>query len=892
MQQTPDGEDIEGPREKSLFRSEYGRTAERRFQFAMSAILTKSNKVNNTVTSKEHISSETVSNKTFMRGLKKLARGHGNILVTSFPQPAKQGTWSARVPRKEDLDERDNENFYVTISAFSGNRRRKTDFNAMVAIMVDDVGTKVPFENIPIPPTYWIETSPGNFQAWYFLKEPITDRPHAESIQIAMVAQGIATDGTDPGMKGATRFGRGPTGWNNKESLDEPHQVKGYKDIRGCNYYTAEQIVEEFKLDLAAVASPHTGSIEGDIDQLDILTAQNDPIYKMLDSLGLIKYIQGHKIEITCPWVDDHTGGVDNGAALLILPGGGLGFKCHHGHDEHKTLKDVHDWLYENCPEEYDEYYPPKTFKDSTEQDNELEEPIENRLQALIDEGASDSEIAIAIPRLAKEYGLNDYAVKQIIQSLQKEAEKRETREQVNVSELIEDENQKLDLNQVFPRALASAIATKCESDRLDPIRPTQSLIPCLASQLGSRVCIVLKPAVHKDEEWREYALISCIDIGNPSENKSQTNRTIAAPLTAQQNEQYNEYLKDKELYEECCRIARREGNELQPEPKRPPKLFVTGGTSEGIMKRISELPPRSGMLYICDELAGLLAGADQYKNGKGNFKNILLTAMTSPLKGTEERSSTDNGEIVFKDHTLCIAGSIQLSRIKHLFDPQYDESGLGSRFLCAYPDLPENFAIWSETLVNIFNELDGLTRYLQEQGDPESEPIRCKMNRAAQKRFIKRYEAFRRIQKDNRENNPGLAAFIGKCPGHLARLILVSHWIACYYKEEDPGEVTLVSFNRGVYLLDYYISQFRLLQIHVSGGDENYSKLHLYILKQLKNGSTECTDEKIRKAYNQAKKWPGKFSIDEVRQALKDLAANGEGILLSEGKNTTLRKA
>ena len=92
--------------------------------------------------------------------------------------------------------------------------------------------------------------------------------------------------------------------------------------------------------------------------------------------------------------------------------------------------------------------------------------------------------------------------------------------------------------------------------------------------------------------------------------------------------------------------------------------------------------------------------------------------------------------------------------------------------------------------------------------------------------------------------------------------------------------------------MLDYYSSQFRLLQIHVSGGDENYSKLHLYILKQLKNGSTECTDEKIRKAYNQAKKWPGKFSIDEVRQALKDLAANGEGILLSEGKNTTLRKA
>ena len=257
-------------------------------------------------------------------------------------------------------------------------------------------------------------------------------------------------------------------------------------------------------------------------------------------------------------------------------------------------------------------------------------------------------------------------------------------------------------------------------------------------------------------------------------------------------------------------------------------------GTAEGIMKRISELPPRSGMLYVCDELAGLLAGADQYKNGKGNFKNTLLTAMTSPMTGTEERSNSDNGEIIFKDHTLCISGSIQLSRIKHLFDPQHDESGLGSRFLCAYPDLPDDFATWSETQVNIFGELDGLIRYLQEQGDPEADPIRCIMNRVTQKRFIKRYEAFRRIQKNNRDNNPGLAAFIGKCSGHLGRLILLQHWIACYYEEEQLGEITLVAFNRAVHLLNYYIGQFRLLQVQI-GGPTDLSKTQLYIFNRLK---------------------------------------------------------
>ncbi|MEM1256749.1 MAG: DUF3987 domain-containing protein [Cyanobacteria bacterium P01_H01_bin.21] len=524
--------------------------------------------------------------------------------------------------------------------------------------------------------------------------------------------------------------------------------------------------------------------------------------------------------------------------------------------------------------------FPPKTVK------KDLDDPtLEDAINELLDRGPSQSEIELTVPDLADEYATGTYDIRRIIQTIQKEQDAIEALETVDIDALANAAETQLSLDKAFPKQLARAISTKCNSDRLDPIRPVQSVLPVFASQLGSRVCIVIKPAAHKAEEWREYPLVSCIDIGNPSENKSQCNRTMTSPLSEQQKELHREYLKERDLYNECCRIARRQGNELPPEPKKPPKLFVTKGTAEGIMKRISELPPRSGMLYICDELAGLLAGADQYKNGKGNFKNTLLTTMTSPMTGTEERSNSDNGEIVFNDHTLSISGSIQLSRIKHLFDPQYDESGLGSRFLCAYPDLPEDFAIWSETKVNIFNELDGLIRYLQDQGDPDSEPVRCTMNRAARRRFIKRYEAFRRTQQENRENNPGLAAFIGKCPGHLGRLILVSHWIACYYKEEDPGEITLVSFNRGAYLLDYYISQFRLLQIHVSGGDENYGKLHLYILEQLKR-KPEVTDQLIRKRFNRGKKQGSKTSEYEVRQAFKVLADNGVGTLSTDGKS------
>ena len=153
----------------------------------------------------------------------------------------------------------------------------------------------------------------------------------------------------------------------------------------------------------------------------------------------------------------------------------------------------------------------------------------------------------------------------------------------------------------------------------------------------------------------------------------------------------------------------------------------------------------------------------------------------------------------------------------------------------------------------------------------------------------INLYESFRRIQIESERSNPGLYAFIGKCAGHLGRLTLLCHWIACYYKQEKPGKVTLRSFNRGLYLLNYYIGQFRILQIQVSGGDENYGKLHLYILEQLKRKS-EVTDRGIRKRFNEAKKRQGTVTVYDVRQAFKDLAANDVGVLVNDGRG--LKKA
>ena len=48
-------------------------------------------------------------------------------------------------------------------------RRQKARFHALHAVMLDDIGTKVAMERLTLPPSWLLETSPGNHQAGYLL---------------------------------------------------------------------------------------------------------------------------------------------------------------------------------------------------------------------------------------------------------------------------------------------------------------------------------------------------------------------------------------------------------------------------------------------------------------------------------------------------------------------------------------------------------------------------------------------------------------------------------------------------------------------------------------------------------------------------------------------------
>ena len=246
--------------------------------------------------------------------------------------------------------------------------RRKENWKALTAIMIDDLGNgagavdakgrpKTRFtepEELPLEPSWLIETSPGCYQAWYLLNTPETDFAIAHRFIEDLIAHGVvAKDETDRdkggGMAGLTRYGRLPIGINNKRGQN--WQVRILDDT--FKRYTLEELAEAFGLPdprrpIEAKRAGHAVPIT--------TSAQIAPRFRIipqvLGALGLFQSRQAKPSgwhDIYCPWAHEHGHAGDTGAAYklpsLTQDGSPVGaFTCHHSACNGRRITDLADF--------------------------------------------------------------------------------------------------------------------------------------------------------------------------------------------------------------------------------------------------------------------------------------------------------------------------------------------------------------------------------------------------------------------------------------------------------------------------------------------------------------------------------------------------------------------
>ena len=223
-------------------------------------------------------------------------------------------------------------------------RRQKARFQALYAVMLDDIGTKVALERLTLPPSWLLETSHGNHQAGYLLAEPLADGSLADRLMNAIVAAGLC----DPGANGPrARLARLPVAVNGKHTPPfQCRMVEWSPELR----YSVKDLVDGLQLEMESVGRParkgtHTAQQRPcDGDPVWIPRPVENSVLVALRDRGLYKAPLGDgKHDITCPWVKEHTDEVNSGTAYFEpddnWPIGG--FKCLHGHCAERHVRDL-----------------------------------------------------------------------------------------------------------------------------------------------------------------------------------------------------------------------------------------------------------------------------------------------------------------------------------------------------------------------------------------------------------------------------------------------------------------------------------------------------------------------------------------------------------------------
>lgn len=198
-----------------------------------------------------------------------------------------------------------------------------------------------------LPPTAVVETSPGNYQCWYFFDEPVTEMAYFKAFLNCFVEFVLEGAGGDVTIKDIARYGRIPLGINNKRLKDgtikyadetgKPFRVRLVEADYGKRY-SIPDIAQAFKFD---VIIPKRTRVIVDADEFQFDSVWLDMAVEALNELGMGEGSNGEmvlnqsgKYRIFCPWGHEHSNGDPYGAYIRgPIPGADYAFVFGCGHD-------------------------------------------------------------------------------------------------------------------------------------------------------------------------------------------------------------------------------------------------------------------------------------------------------------------------------------------------------------------------------------------------------------------------------------------------------------------------------------------------------------------------------------------------------------------------------
>jgi hypothetical protein len=318
----------------------------------------------------------------------------------------------------------------------------------------------------------------------------------------------------------------------------------------------------------------------------------------------------------------------------------------------------------------------------------------------------------------------------------------------------------------LLPSAIEEFARSQAEIMGVDPGGLAVSALAVCAAAIPDSITIKVK----RYDDWQESARIWVALIGNPSAKKSPIINAASRPLRAIDEKLVREYLTEKRKYDGLGKDAKTETY-----PPKQIRVRIEDVTIEATQEILRD--STQGVLLVRDELSGWFGSMEKYGSGKGaaTDRSFWLQSFNG---GSYSVNRVGRGVVAIDNLSVSMLGGIQPEPIRKIAIDAADDGLLQRLFPIVLG--PSSVGIDAPPSAAV-GEYSGLVQRLHTLQRPVlggMSEVPLKFDAAGQALRQELSEKHHEMQASWEIINKKLAAHIGKYDGLFARLCVLWHCI------------------------------------------------------------------------------------------------------------------